>query len=119
MYSLAHSPAQCTMYIYYFIDFPSRSNSDAHALKEVRDLLKNDLNKENMEKAVCFLINIKNIWDQRPNLKNLNRGLKFELVALKIVFNVSRFKPGAQLKPVLADMRRGSISLNSDTVCIA
>ncbi|XP_023340441.1 uncharacterized protein LOC111710568 isoform X2 [Eurytemora carolleeae] len=26
-------------------DFPSRSNSDAHALKEVRDLLKNDLNK--------------------------------------------------------------------------
>ena len=84
VYSLAHCPAQCTMYIYYLIDFPSRSNSDAHALKEVRDLLKNDLNKENMEKAVCFLINIKNIWDQRPNLKNLNRGLNLSWFSLKL-----------------------------------
>ena len=58
-YSLAHCTVQCTYFTFViFIDFPSRSNSDAHALKEVRDLLKNDLNKENMEKAVCVLINI-------------------------------------------------------------
>ena len=38
------------------------------------------------------------------------------LVPLKIVFNVSRFKPALNWNLFLADLRRGSNSLNSDSV---
>ena len=54
-----------------------------------------------------------NLW---PNLKNLNGGLNLSrglrLVLLKIVSNVSRFKPALNLNRVLADLNRGSNSLN-------
>ena len=49
---------------------------------------------------------------QKPNLKNLSGGLIW-LVPLKIVSNVSRFKPALNLNRVLADLSRGSNSLNS------
>ena len=56
----------------------------------------------------------------RPNLKNLSRGLKLRrgsnmLVPLRIVFNVSRFKPSLNWNRLLADLRRGLYSLNSDS----
>ena len=38
---------------------------------------------------------------------------KFERLPLKIVSNVSRFKPALNLNRVLADLNRGSNSLNS------
>ena len=44
----------------------------------------------------------------RPNLKNLSRGSVFHL-------KVYSSKTGAQLKPDLADLIRGSNLLNSDT----
>ena len=70
-----------------------------------------------------------NLW---PNLKNLSGGLKLSrglwLVhngtscsdffsnihsnILKVVSNVSRFKPALNLNRVLADLNRGSNSLN-------
>ena len=50
--------------------------------------------------------------NQWPNLKNLSGGLNW-LVPLKIVSNVSRFKPALNLNRVLADLNRGSNSLNS------
>ena len=37
-------------------------------------------------------------------------------VPRKIVFNVSRFKPALNLNRILADLKRGSNSLNSDSV---
>jgi len=49
----------------------------------------------------------KRYHDPWPNLKNLR------LVPLKIVSNVSRFKPALNLNRVLADLNRGSNSLNS------
>ena len=39
--------------------------------------------------------------------------LKYRLVPLKIVSNVSRFKPALNLNRVLADLNGGSNSLNS------
>ena len=56
---------------------------------------------------------------QRPNLKNLSRGLNLRrariwLVPLKIVFNVLRLKPALNWNRLLADLRRGSNSLNSE-----
>ena len=50
-----------------------------------------------------------NLKGLRPNLKNL-----ICLVSLKIVFNVSRFKPALNWNRFLGDLRRGSNSLNSD-----
>ena len=38
------------------------------------------------------------------------------LVPLKIVSNVSRFKPALNLNRILADLNRGSNSLNSNSV---
>ena len=38
------------------------------------------------------------------------------VVSLKIVFNVSIFKPAFNLYRFLADLRRGSNSFNSDSV---
>ena len=58
-----------------------------------------------------------NVW--WPNLKNLSgglnltRGLNMGRAPLKIVSNVSRFKPALNLNRVLADLNRGSNSLNS------
>ena len=57
-------------------------------------------------------------YDQWPNLKNLSGGLNLSrglswLVPLKIVSNVSRFKPALNLNRVLADLNRGSNPLNS------
>ena len=54
----------------------------------------------------------------RLNLKNLSGGLNLSrgLVPLKIVSNVSRFKPSLNLKRIwrnLADLSRSSNSLNS------
>ena len=51
----------------------------------------------------------------RLNLKNLSGGfnLSRSLVPLKIVSNVSRFKPSLNLNRVLADLSRSSNSLNS------
>jgi len=40
------------------------------------------------------------------------------LVSLKTVSNVSRFKPALNSNRVLADLSRGSNSLNSDSVVI-
>jgi len=44
---------------------------------------------------------------------NLSRGLNMVDLPLKIVLNVSRFKPALNLNRVLADLNRGSNSLNS------
>ena len=57
---------------------------------------------------------------QGPNLKNLSRGLNLRrgsnmVVPLKIVLNVSCFKPVLNRNRFLADLRRGSNSLNSDS----
>ena len=49
---------------------------------------------------------------QWPNLKNLSRGL-IMVGSLKIVSNVSRFKPALNLNRVLADLSRDLNSLNS------
>ena len=43
----------------------------------------------------------------RPNLKNLSRGSNF-VGSHKLALNFSRFA-GAQLKPVLGDIRRGRL----------
>ena len=50
--------------------------------------------------------------------KEFERRFKFKsrLVPLKIVSNVSRFKPALNLNRVLADLNRGSNSLNSISV---
>ena len=58
---------------------------------------------------------------QRPNLKNLSRdlnlrrGSNMQLVPLKIVLNVSKFKPALNWNRFLSDLRRGSNLLNSDS----
>ena len=55
----------------------------------------------------------------RWNLKNLSsglnlsRGLNMVDLPLKIVLNVSRFKPALNLNQVLEDLNRDSNSLNS------
>ena len=65
------------------------------------------------------------LCNQRPNLKNLIRGLNLSrgsnlgrgsnmVVPLKIVFNFSRFKPLLNWNRFLTDLSRGSNSLNSD-----
>ena len=59
-----------------------------------------DLSRRSNE--TCFL----RIWDTA----------QIRLVALKIVFNVSRFKPTLKWNLFLADLRRGSNSLNSDSL---
>ena len=46
---------------------------------------------------------------------NLSRGSNIWVVSLKIVFNVWRFQPALNWNRFLADLRRGSNSLNSDT----
>ena len=50
-------------------------------------------------------------------LKNLSRGSNM-IGSTKIVFNVSRFKPALSWNRFLADLRRGSNSLNSDSVSL-
>ena len=50
-------------------------------------------------------------------LKNLSRGLNM-IGSTKSVFNVSRFKPALNWNRFLADLRRGSNSLNSDSVSL-
>ena len=60
------------------------------------------------------------MFEQRPNLKNLSRGLNLShrsnlVVLLKIVLNFSRFKPALNWNRFLWDFRRGLNSLNSDT----
>ena len=61
------------------------------------------LTKELLRRTKMFLI-----CNLRPNLKNLSRWL----VPLKIVSNL-RFNPDLNLNRVLADLSRGSNSLNS------
>ena len=58
-----------------------------------------------------YIAQIKNKRVPRPNLKNLSACL----VPLKIVFNVSRFKPALNLNRFGADLRRGSNLLNSNS----
>ena len=64
-----------------------------------------------MQKVSPVVRLLKNsISHQGPNLKNLSGGLN--LSRGQIVSNVSRFKPALNLNRVLADLNRGSNSLN-------
>ena len=59
----------------------------------------------------------------KPNLKNSSCGLNLSaaqiwLASLIIVINFSRFKPALNWNRFLGDLRRGLISLNSDTVIV-
>ena len=64
---------------------------------------------------------IQTLSDQRPNLKNLRRGLNLSCGSnmvgsmLKIVFNFSRIKPALNWNWFLEELRRGLNSFNSDT----
>ena len=66
-----------------------------------------------------WLHTVTGICIQWPNLKNLSgglnlsRGLNMVGSTYQIVSNVSRFKPALNLNWVLADLNRGSNSLNS------
>ena len=62
------------------------------------------------------------LHQQRPNLKNLSGGLNLSrglnmVGSTEIVSNVSRFKPAINLNRILADLNRGSSSLNSISGC--
>ena len=75
-------------------------------LKEIKSFYKTQIFKS---------LYLCNLW---PNLKNLSGGLNLSrglnmVVPLKIVSNVSRSKPALNLKRGLADLNRGSNSLNS------
>ena len=53
------------------------------------------------------------VLKQWPNLKNLSGGLNLSRGLNIVVSNVSRFNPALNLNRVLADLNRGSNSLNS------